>query len=446
MSIADYLKNDINNWPNWVNRVLLRLNIFGKHIYGPSYHKLKNNIYNESPEKMLLKMVNFAIENVPYYRQEYGSLKVKSIKEFEEKIGFIDKDIVMANWDKFLVDNIDFKKCKIGYTGGTSGKPLKVLVPLNRYIRESVFIHSVRKCSGWQPGKTKAVIRNHRLPKGRLYMINPITKDLIFDAFRIDETYSLFIYNTLKSFNIKFIHAYPSALYQFFKICDNKGYDLSFIKSCLLSSEMLTEEQAWFFTKKLNLKVSYTYGHSEKLILAANNCENTNLLVDPYYGYFELIDKDGKNILNKSEIGEMVGTTFFNYYMPLIRYKTGDYAEFEGVKKCTDGIQRTTLKTIYGRWDKSLVFKSNGTTTTLTALNLHGNFYNHINGIQYIQQKKGYITVLIIKNENYTDQDEAFIYDYIGNAMGGKEYVQVQYVNKLIYKSNGKFLPLVSYL
>lgn len=439
MRLADYIKTELPKWPNWINKILLKLNVFGSKVYGKSYERAIKEIEELCPEEKLCEIVNFAIKNVPYYRKKYGNLQIKSIKEFEEKIAFIDKDEVMTHWEDFLIDNIDWSKCVTGTTGGTSGKPLKVVIPNNRYIREAVFVNKYRGKSGWATGEYRAMIRNHRIPANRDYIINPVTRDFIFDAFRINEKYAFRIYKAMKKHNIRFIHAYPSAVCQFLRLCKSQNLDLSFIKAVLLSSEAVTEDQAWLITKTCGLKLSYTYGHSEKLIFAANDCSDMDLIVDSKYGYFELIDKDGKPIDTAGEIGEMVGTTFFNKYMPLIRYRTGDFAELGEMRN-----ENKTLKKIYGRRDKSIIYRCDNTQTSLTALNLHNDFYEHINGIQYIQEEKGKLIVLIIRNEKYCENDEIFILDHLGNAMLGKENVEIRYVDKLIIQPNGKFLPIIS--
>lgn len=439
MGLADYIKNELPKWPNWINKILLRLNILGNKVYGKSYDITFKEIEQLSPEKKLCEIVNFAIKNVPYYRRKYGNLQIKSIQEFEEKIEFIDKDVVMAHWDEFLVDNIDWSKCNTGTTGGTTGKPLKLVIPTNRYIREAVFTNLTRSKFDWKSGDCCGVIRNNRLPVNRDYLINPILKQFIFDAFRINDQYVIKIHKILKRNNIQFLFAYPSAVCQFLSICKKMNLDLSFLKTVFLSSEAVTEAQAWLITKTCGLKLRYTYGHSEKLIFAANDCTDMDLIVEPKYGYFELIDKDGKALNKVGEIGEMVGTTFFNKYMPLIRYRTGDFAELGNKKE-----GKTTLKRVYGRWDKSLIYRNDGTITSLTALNVHGEFYEHINGMQYIQEEKGKLIVLIIKNDLYCNKDEEFIMNHIGNAMLGKENVEIRYVEKLILQPNGKFLPIIT--
>ena len=445
MNIADYIKKKLPYWPNSINLLLMRLNFLGGKVYGKASEEFKRSIPYINPEQKLIEIVNFAIKNVPYYRNRYAGIEIHNIKEFQDKIDVISKDDVMACWDEFLVDNIDWSKCVTGTTGGTSGKPLKLVQPKNRYITETAFITTIRGRSGWSH-TPRALIRNHKLSVNRDFILNPITKDFIFDAFRMDEAYAATIHRIMCKYHINYIHAYPSGAYQFLKLCYNQNLDLSFIKCCMLSSESLTDEQICFITKELQIPVSITYGHSEKLILAANDCKSLDYLVEPGYGFFELIDGNKNHIKNVGEIGEMVGTTFYNRYMPLIRYRTGDYAEYGGKRKDVDGIEKVVLRKIYGRWNASSIYKYDGTTTSITALNLHGDFYTHINGIQYIQKEFGKLTVLIIKNELYTDEDEDFIIKHISYAMGSDDCVTIQYVDKLIYQPNGKFLPFIQKL
>lgn len=187
MNIADYLKTEISRWPKWLNHILLKCNILGTYAYGPGYLKALKNINHINPEKELLKMTNYAIKHVPYYRNRYGHLELHNMDEFRREIGFIDKTEVMEHWDDFLVDNINWDECQTGTTGGTSGKPLKLVVPKNRYAIELAFMHRIWFKSGWKY-HTRGVIRNHNL-NGKDYVINPVTKEVIFDAFRISGTY-----------------------------------------------------------------------------------------------------------------------------------------------------------------------------------------------------------------------------------------------------------------
>lgn len=435
MSLGDFIKNKIIIWPNWFNAILLHLNCFGSMVYGRSYNKFKKHLNDAEPERLLLDSVNHAIKHVPYYRNKYGAITVNSVADFRDKIGFIDKDEVMAHWDDFLVDDIDWSKVKTGTTGGTSGKPLKLVTPNNRYSWELAYMHSMWEKSGWHY-HVRGVIRNHDL-NGRDYAINPVMREVIFDPHKMSEAYVKTVCDVLHKYNVRYVTAYPSNTYKFCKLCLKQNLDISFIKAFLCGSEGITDEQKVFFDKH-SIHILTWYGHSEKLILGSNDTKSWDFRIESNYGYCELIDKNGKSIESPGELGEMTGTSFYNKYFPLIRYKTGDYA----VMKKSD--RYVELSSIMGRWDKTIIYKIDGTTTSLTILNLHGDFYEHVDGIQYIQDKPGYIKLLLIKNSLYTGEDETFILDYLAKAMGGKEYVEIEYVQKLVFQPNGKFLPLIN--
>ena len=443
MGLADYIKTELPKWPNWFNGILLKMNFLGSIVYGNGYRQFRKSMELSNPDAKLIEIVNFAIENVPYYRKKYGNLRITSKKEFEEKIAFIDKDEVMAHWDDFLVDNIDWSKCRIGTTGGTSGKPLKLVTPTNRYIHSLAFWHKELEWFGWKY-HTRGVIRNHKLPEGRDYMVSPILKEIIFDAFRIDEEYAKRIWKVLKRMNIKYMHCYPSAMFQFLKLCKKQGLDVSFIKACFLASESVTEVQRRFIKDEMGINIYSFYGHSEKLIMAGNCLESDDYHIEESYGYCELVSEDG-NVINEPGImGEMVGTTFTNKYFPLIRYRTGDYSKYSEAGCPLHKKQYRLLAGVAGRWDKSLIYRLDGTTTSVTAMNLHNDVYEHIDGLQYIQEEKGKLRVLVIKNEKFTAADEAYMIEHHANAMRNREGISIEYVEKLIFQANGKFLPLIS--
>lgn len=439
IGIADYIKNKIPLWPNWITLPLSKLNIFKGLVYGRAYLNFEKTYISENPEKKLLRIINYAIRHVPYYRERYSGLVIKSYDSFINNIGFIDKDTVMANWEKFISDEADLSKCIIGTTGGTSGKPLKLVMPKNRYTHSMFFWHRQLKRFGWNYHLT-GVIRNHHLPNNRDYMVNPIMKQVIFDAFRSDDLYFQKVWKVLKKNNIKFIHAYPSSAYAFLKSCKNQNLDTSFIRCCFLTSEAIADFQKTLISDILGIQILGSYGHSEKLCMAGTIPGSSEYEIDEEYGLTEIVNKEGVLCHESGELGEIVGTTYFNYDFPLIRYRTGDYAKI-GEPNLTG---ERMLAQIDGRREKSLIYKYDGSYTNASALNLHGDYYERISGIQYIQDRKGYLRVLIIKDTNYTEEDDRFIRDFMSNAMGGEDFVSIEYVDKLVFNSNGKFLPLIS--
>lgn len=443
MSLADYLKTKSTRFPNWVNHLILKINCLGEYIYGPSYQKFKRSSETIIPEDRLLEMVDYAIKHVPYYRQRYSGCSINSIRDFKAIIKPIDKDEVMEHWDEFITDEISSFAHVSGTTGGTSGKPLKLLFPQNRYIVEEFFSRQARAWTG-RKFNLRATIRNNKLSNNQAYAINPFTREIVFDAFRGTDEYTRTIHATIVKFKVRFLFAYPSGAHEFLKRCVDLGLGVGTLECCLLSSEGITNEQ-WIFFRKLGLQVSITYGHSEKLILAANRDNSEELYSFPKYGYLELLSDDGEDV-KIGEVGEMVGSTLYNRCMPLLRYKTGDKAEYQGLRYIEGIGTSTILSRIYGRWNMSLVVRHDGVRLPMSAINLHSTFLERVRGLQYIQEKEGELIATIIKSEEYNQQDEEFIKSFLANVMDGEEYVSIRYVDKLIYQPNGKFIQFISKL
>jgi phenylacetate-CoA ligase len=405
--------------------------------------RIKNNYFSFDSEAELKNVVNNAIRHIPFYKNNYTT-PVLSMEDFSRRIGFIDKATVMNNWKSFLRSGFPKNKVIMTTTGGTSGKPLKLILPKNRYIFELATMHSLWQHIGWH-GQTRAVIRNHHLRTGQAFKINPVQKEVIFDGFRTTPAYYYQIYNTIKKYNIKYIHAYPSSAYQFANFLYNEKLNID-IAGFLCGSEGFLPEQQALIQQVLGLRVYHWYGHSEKLVLGGY-CKDSNLIhIEPTYGYCELIDEHGQAINTVGQIGEIVGTTLHNPYMPLIRYRTGDFAEYAG-DYCPHCKRRLLLlKNICGHREKNKIYKKDGSYITTTALNLHSDLYTKINGMQYVQKEKGKLVVKIIKGDDFTDDIANKYLMHFQKSFGNENEVEIQYVHQLDKLPNGKFQILISEL
>ncbi len=405
---------------------------------------LKKNRVTFDNTQALLEVVNQAKESVPFYKNSIKE-SIDSFEAFEKHVPLIDKDIVMAQWNDFLLEGLDEAKVIEGTTGGTSGKPLKLIIPKSRHVFELNTMFSMWANIGWK-GQLRGVIRNKHLPKGQVYTVDPIRKEVIFDGFNTDVDYYEALYTALYKHNIQFIHAYPSSAYQFALFLKNENKDTSFIKGFLCGSEAVTPLQRQLICEVLNLKLYSWYGHSEKLILGGPCSGNDAIHIEPTYGYFELVNEKGEVIKNEGEVGEMVGTTLHNPYMPLIRYKTGDFAEYAGdyCEHCKRHLP--LIKKIQGRWDKNKIYLSDGSYVSITALNLHSDLYHCINGMQYIQKQKGELEVYLIKGDGFDAQIEKHFNEHFEQSLLGKCRYQIVFTDKILKEQNGKFLPLKQYI
>jgi phenylacetate-CoA ligase len=444
MGFADYLKNELPNAPEWLGSMLIRLNHFKDIRYTPAMKSFKQNIKNLDERKLLIDTANYAIEHVPYYRERYSGVTITSVEQFKSVFQLIDKAEVMKQPEKFISDEASAYSHVT--TSGTSGKPLDLCVPNNRYITEMAFITKVWQSIGWNYD-AMATYRRHHLDNGRDFLINPISKEYIFDAFRPDDDYMLTIYNTMRRHGVTTLYSYPSTAYELLKRFDKLGLDTSFIKYALLTSEGVTPLQHALIEGKLGIKISSFYGHTEKLVLARSlNGGLSDFVVEQKYGLCEIVDNESVTHDEKDvdAYGEIVGSTYYNRVMPLLRYRTGDYAQIKGTIKDTDGETKMLLKSIEGRRSKSIIYRHDGTAISEAMLTFHGDILTHLDGLQYIQDRRGYLRACIIPNAQFNDNDLALMRKTYSEAMLGDEYYSIEKVDKVIIQPNGKFLPLIN--
>ena len=91
-----------------------------------------------------------------------------------------------------------------------------------------------------------------------------------------------------------------------------------------------------------------------------------------------------------------------------------------------------------------MIYRHDGTTASATAFEIHDEHVMHVDGLQYVQHKPGYMVVNVIKGANFTDVDEAFMIQHYGHAMGGTEFVSLNYVDSLVSEPNGKTLTVIN--
>lgn len=133
-------------------------------------------------EKSLKKILGFTVDNVPFYKNQ---LSVNY-----EDFPFIDKKTISGYGDKFFSNKYVDKDFELITSGGTSGIPAKYYSPKNRYKKEYAYFHFLWEKVGYK-SQLRAVIRNTKLSENRDYKINPITREVVFDAFRNIDDYFL---------------------------------------------------------------------------------------------------------------------------------------------------------------------------------------------------------------------------------------------------------------
>ena len=413
-------------------------------IFGSSFRKAQSiakeyeatddkvGFISEYQQTQLEKIVTIA-EKAPYYRNLTG------YKNFED-IPFIDKNTIQNNPDDFIVDKKGAELCSTG--GTTSGRPLKFYIDKSRKGFEWYWMAKYNWGKvGFNLNDYRAVLRNHKL-NGKQHHINHLLKEVQFDNHALKDSYLDYIIDYIVEHDLKYVHAYPSAAFLLAKriYATNRSTP---IVAFLTGSESVFDNQKNLIQNILNKRMYTWYGHSEKLILAAENIHCENYHVNPFYGYAEIIDGNGNVINTPGQSGELVGTGFMNTKMPFIRYKTDDEAEFMG-HVCPDcGHVGMTFRNVIGRRGADVIYKEDGSIITTSSMMLTYDIYQYIKGVQYYQQKKGELIIRIVPQKGYDAAAREKVLDIMLPRFRDGLQIKLIEVESLEYTRNNKLKLLI---
>jgi len=335
-------------------------------------------------------------------------------------------------------------------TGGTSGNQLKIFLDDNAQSVEMGFMHRQWQRVGYTTRHRKATFRGvsfQNLKPGVFWQHNPIYNELQFSPFQMSEVNLGAYIDQIIHFAPTYFHGYPSALDVLAEyVLRHRLTDkMPRIKAVLLGSEGVTEVQRDRIEQAFRTRVYSWYGHSERLVLAGECEKNSTYHHFPDYGILEIIDDNGTTCKREGEGGEIVGTGLLNRCMPLIRYRTGDYAtRLESQCECGRCWDRFT--DVEGRWKQDMVIGRSGAHISTTALNMHGPLFERVVRYQYYQDKPGICALKVMVAPGFTDEDRTTIEKAYDAKVGNEVQFNVKVVDDIPLTMRGKLKILDSKL
>jgi len=244
------------------------------------------------------------------------------------------------------------------------------------------------------------------------------------------------------------LHVYPSVLTILAKFMKrNKIKPFSSIKAILASSENIYPWQIKLFKEVFQCKVFFFYGLTEMVALAGICEKSYDYHIFPEYSYVELIEKDGNRVTEEGAIGEIVGTTFDNYAMPLIRYRTGDLAVYTK-QTCKCGRNYPLLKNIEGRLQELIYTKSEDLISLGPVIfGIHDKCWTQVRELQFVQEKKGELIIKLIKNPEFSEKKvRNYVLNLFKQRLGGICDIKIKFVNEIPKTERGKHKFLIQKL
>jgi phenylacetate-CoA ligase len=173
--------------------------------------------------------------------------------------------------------------------------------------------------------------------------------------------------NVLKKFQQKkfdYINGYTSSIVLFAKFLQKKNVVLTDVcptlKVCMVTSEMLFEEDKLLMEKQFGIPIVNEYGASELDLIAFQNPEG-EWQVNSETLFVEILDENNLPVSYGTE-GKVVITSLYNKAHPFIRYDIGDI----GVLDEKSTVHKPILKKLIGRTNDIAILPSGKKSPGLT--------------------------------------------------------------------------------
>jgi phenylacetate-CoA ligase len=394
----------------------------------------------------IFRICALAYQKTKYYRRTFDDTGInphnlKSLDDFFV-IPTINKCTVKRHLREMLTVPAEHPIADYCSTGGTGGEPLSFYMNADRSPREYAFLISSWQRAGYKLGMPMAVLRGRTVKadrNGLYHEHDPILRHHYYSSFHMsDENMARYLEHIAK-IGPCFMHVYPSTITALARFITRSGLKTpENIKGIIAESEIVYPEQRRMIEEVFGCRLFSCYGQSEKVVLGAGCEKSNNYHVWPTYGYFELLDENGRSVTTPGQRGEIVGTSFINTVMPFIRYRTGDYATYVGDHCDACGREHTLIRDIRGHRTQEVLIASDGSEISWTALNMHDDTFIHVRQFQFIQEKPGQAVLRIVSGNGFGENDAVKIHSNLGRKLDNRLTFSIELVDAISLSPRGK--------
>jgi len=465
MSLEDRLYKYLYEYkklPDWAKTILVSpLKILPRSYYlGKNYKKfisladsfefVDSNKIEEYQFNVLKELLIHSFKTVPYYKETWQKLninlnQIQNLQDFAKMIPFVTKEIVQKMPEKFISSLYSRNKWMITNTGGSTGIPLK-LYNLKGYCRAAEWghMHVLWDRIGFVMGQRLARLRGDYIGKNRLYSYDPWRNFLILSSFNLNQYNADYYIDLLDKYKIEYINAFPASIFNLIQLSKFEKRKVPSLKVIFLGSENIFDWQLEKIREFFEVeRIYYWYGNGELSGLGGGCEKSSDYHFLPTYSFIELCNTDHIENSSSIKIKEIVGTSFINPLMPLIRYKTQDFG-IENSKKCSCGRNHLLLKRIIGR-EQEIAVGFDNRKITLTALvhGRHSEYFNHCSKIQIVNTEPGKLVVRVVPQKSFNESHSKEIISNLSREEGMPFETKVEIVNSIETTVSGKHRFLI---
>lgn len=241
------------------------------------------------------------------------------------------------------------------------------------------------------------------------------------------------LYPMLEQLKPEVLFCTPSYLKMFYKCLEKDKKTFSF-KIIYCAGESMYEEDREIFSLAFRSKISMWYGTRETGPIAVE-CIYKKYHLIPWSNYVEVVDSTGTPV--HSGEGDILVTSFGNYVMPFIRYKTGDRGKIS-TGNCDCGSKIPILK-LTGR-EPIIIKTPGGNSFAISELGsvVASKFATTILQFQLVEEKAGKYTFRFVPTDKYVPGLNVSLLNTLYEIAGPEAIIILEKVHIISPNESGK--------
>jgi phenylacetate-CoA ligase len=408
--------------------------------------------FREYQGEQLRRLLRLAFQHVPYYRdlQKKIGCAPEDFKSPEDLciLPVLEKSQIRGQEHLFLNETINPKKCNVGYTGGTTGTPLKLYDNSEGFSRRWGFVIRLRHWAGlnnpFYPRLAhftgRKIISPDQVHNNHTsWRWNLPGNSLLFSSYHLTPENVPYYLEALQNYRPELIDGFPSIFSTIVRVSRRLRLQLPIPKAIIVTSETIFPEHRTEIEEAFNCRLYNQYAASEPSCFWCD-CKFGVMHENPEYGISEIVSALGTPV-QPGEVGDVLLTSFLNPVMILIRYKIGDRAVRGATERCLCGRDMPRIERIEGRFDDIFYIPERGYVGRLDAP-LKG--LHNIVESQVIQEDFGNIRVLIVPDSGYNPATAEHLVHALRYVVGKEVNIDVELVDHIPRLPNGKFIAQIS--
>mgnify|MGYP002312800427 FL=1 len=380
-------------------------------------------------EKRFLEIFRRAYDKSPFYHKLYTEegIRKEDITCLEDikKLPVITKDMVKKHADEMLT--VPRWQVIRANTSGTTGTPLKIYESWPSIWWTQAYTYCSRKRDGFTYGQPLVSLRGH-LNRNQTSLKIHLSNTLFLSSYNINSNTVEQYYKKIVMFQPIAIEGYPSSLYSLALFLKDAELELN-IPITFTSSETLLDYQRDLIEERLGTEIYDRYSMTERTIFLVESHNHAGYYEAPGFSINEYID-DGE-----------ICTSLINDAFPLIRYRSNDIMEIE---EATDENPQIVVKRVNGRKEDYLHCKDG---SRILRLDFIFKGVKHVKMSQLVQDKEDVLSVRVVPEKDFTDDDRNRIEQNIIARIGARNIdfrIELITENEIQLTPRGKYKFIIN--